>query len=204
MILQIYKLNSNEKYAEYGGKGDGDQRAVRWFDPLLGDPLPGVDNWSPPSLLQYLGDGKKKRALKTIGDFPGGSANSFIKKEAAERLSSFLDKTADLYPVNLMDDLDNEYFLVHIKNELPFDSLMRNVSIGKPVKYGPKANQGYFSPLEKWVFDDSYLVGQDIFVLPDSAYTIYVSERFKDAVIDAGLKGFVFQQEFWDENPIIT
>ena len=58
--------------------------------------------------------------------------------------------------------------------------------------------------IETWVFDESKLENIDLFVLPDSKTSIYVSEEFKRRVVEAGLKGFGFKTEFWDENLFIS
>jgi hypothetical protein len=54
------------------------------------------------------------------------------------------------------------------------------------------------------VFRQEEIGGADMFTLPDSSTTIYVSDKFKARVIDAGLKGFCFKTHFWDDNPFIS
>lgn len=55
--------NPSLSYADYGGVSENDEEKLQWYDPIMGVPLPAsMDDWEPPHLEQYLGDGKKKKA----------------------------------------------------------------------------------------------------------------------------------------------
>lgn len=198
----IYKWsNPSLSYAGYLAISESDDEKMQWYDPLMGVPLPAsTDDWGPPLLEQYLGDGKKKRKPRPIGDSPSSGAVHLVSQKAANALSDIFEKHAKLYPVKLRDAPNEEFFMVVVTTEI--DCLDRESSTGKKSGYEKKPE--YFSTIETWVFDESKLEGVDLFVLPDSNTTCYVSEGFKQRVIDSGLKGFEFRKEFWDEDPFIS
>ena len=204
-MRQIYKWRqSSMKYAGYLGITKQDERKLCWYDDLLGDPLPDLSNWETPRLVQYLGEGKKKRKPGIVGDSPSSASLNLISQNAADALTDIWDRHALLYPV-ILDDVPNmPYYMVVVQTELPFEALDREKSTGKPVKYGPYANQGFFAPIETWVFDQTIVSDNDLFSIPDTQVNYFVSERFKQRVIEAGLQGFCLRREFWEEKPFIS
>ncbi|AOE49525.1 imm11 family protein [Kangiella sediminilitoris] len=198
----IYKwFNPSLSYAGYLAVSESDDERMQWYDPLMGVPLPAsMEDWKPPLLEQYLGDGKKKRKPGIIGDSPSSGVVHLVSEKAANALSDIFEKHAKLYPVKLKDAPNENFYMVVVTTEI--DCLDRDKSTGKRTGY--EIRPEYFSSIHTWVFDESKLEGVDLFVLPDSKTTCYVSDRFKQRVIDAGLKGFGFEKEFWDEDPIIT
>ncbi len=193
-------FNPDMKYAGYLGVTDQDEKSIRWYDHILGEPLPSLSQWEPPVLQQYLGDGKKKRKPGIIGDAPSSGSINLISQRAVDVLEDILERHALLYPVKLVDAPDENFYMVVVKTKL--DCLDRQKSTGFQLTgYG---STKYFTPVHTWVFGEKCLGDNDLFVIPDCNISIYVSERFKKRVIEAGLKGFGFKKEFWDENTIIT
>lgn len=192
--------NPDMKYAGYIGVTDQDEKSICWDDPVLGEPQPSISQWKPPILQQYLGDGIKKRKPGIIGDAPSSGLYNLISQRAADILADIFECHALLYPVELVDMPKEKYYMVVAKTEL--DCLDRQKSTG--VQLAGYGSAKYFTPVHNWVFDKKCLGDNDLFVIPDSRISIYVSERFKERVIDAGLKGFGFRKDFWDKSPIIT
>lgn len=156
--------------------------------------------WSPPTVVQYLGDDRKKRKPAPIGDAPSSSQLNMVSQAGASALADIFARHAKLYPVILDDASDAPYFMVIPTTEI--DCIDREQSTGKLAKYGP--NPHMFAVVEEWVFRENEIGEADMFVLPDSPTTTYVSERFKQRVIEAGLKGFCLKRYFWEEDPFIS
>jgi hypothetical protein len=198
--MQIYKWSSAEKIAEYLGKDPADEEKINWFDSIMGIPLVALDEWKPPVLEQYLGENKKRKSLKLIGDAPVSGPVIIISELAANALRDIWDRHAVLYPVILSDDKEHNYYMVVVQTVL--DCLDREKSTGPKQKYGPTPD--LFASVETWVFDEGCIGDVDLFVLPDSKTAAFVSERFRQRVIKAGLKGFCLKKEFWEEDPWVS
>ena len=79
-MSEVFSWWSSDKYAEYSGKTDEDERKISWDVPGVGDPLPPLSEWKTPLLTQYLGE-KGKRKPRKIGDSPSvGRLISSVKK----------------------------------------------------------------------------------------------------------------------------
>jgi hypothetical protein len=189
-----YRWETTSKYAGYLGKAEADERKMRWYDTLMGDPLPDLGRWVPPNLEQYL-PGKAKP--KVIGDSPASALVNLISQKAAAELSEFFRGHAELYPVKLMDSEEN-YFMV-VAKQYP-DVLDRSKSSGMESSFKP----GLFCLVERWVFFEDRVKELDVFAIPDCPTTIYVSERFKQRVIASKLKGFCFKTFFEEQKPFIS
>jgi hypothetical protein len=172
---------------------------MRWFDPLIGDPLPSTQAWLAPMLTQYLGESKKLRKPKPIGDAPSAGLVHLVSQRAVTAFPSFWEKYTDLYPVRLIDS-DQPYFMVHAK--LVIDALDRDNSSGTRKKHG--GNPTHFSPLETWSFREEELADAPLFRLPDSDTALYVTDVFKRMVVGARLKGFCLKTSFWEESPFCS
>lgn len=196
----IYQWSSSDKYSGYLGVTDSDQDRIDWYDDFMGEPLPQhFSDWVIPNLRQYLGGGKNKRKLLPIGDAPTSVKTNLISAKAARSLEKILEKNVTLYPVKLLGDSDGSYYMVVCHTKL--DCIDRKMSEGK---LGRGSNPEHFAHIDKWVFDMECVGNNDIFVLPDDESNIYVSQRFKETVVEAGLKGFCFKTEFWEEAPFIS
>lgn len=189
----MYKWAITDKYATFMGATSADERKLRWDDPVMGDPLPTLAQWTPPKLSLYS-PGKAKE--KKLGDSPGSSTLNLVSQHAAEVLKEMFDKHALLYPIEL-EGADKPYYMVVVK---VIDALDRERSTGKIYNHRPNL----FSPVERWVFKDSLIYNVDLFTVPDSATCIYVSQRFKDKVMAAKLKGFCFKTEFWGGETVVS
>lgn len=199
--IQIYDWTGADETAGYLGKSTTDQEKICWYDSLMGVSLVSLEKWEPPVLEQYLGDNPKKRKrLKPIGDSPASGPVNIISERAAIALRDIWDRHALLYPVILDDDSDNNYYMVVVQTVL--DCLDREKSTGSKQKYGPTPD--LFASVHTWVFFEECIGDADLFVLPDSNTTSYVSERFRQRVIESGLKGFCLKKEFWEEDSWVS
>lgn len=197
--MTIYRWSAAESCADYVGKSEEDDRKLNWNDKFRGNPLPGLQDWEAPTLSQYRGE-NGSRALRKVTDCSSSASSTIISARAAEKLRSFWDRHATLYPVSIEDMPSETFYLVVVNTEL--DCLDRNASTGKLQKYGPTPD--LFAYVERWVFDQQCVGDNDVFTIPDSKTMIYVSDRFKEAVRDTGLKGFCLRREFWDPEPWVS
>lgn len=197
--MSIFNWWASENGAEFTGVSDLDRRKIRWYDKTIGDPLPRLVDWVPPTLTQYRG-GNGKRKLRPILDSASSASLNIVSTRARVELQDIWDRHVLLYPVILDQDQDNEFFVVVVKTTL--DCLDRAHSSGPLQKYGPTPE--LFASVHTWEFDDECVGGADIFTIPDSSTNIFVSERFKRRVAESGLKGFCLRNTFWDESPWIS
>ena len=192
---EVFSWWSSDKYAEYSGKTEEDDRKISWDVPGVGDPLPPLSEWKTPLLTQYLGE-KGKRKPRKIGDSPSVGAPNLISQKAADALRDIWDRHAILYPVCLDDAPGVMYYMVIVKTVL--DCLDESAS------RVAKDHKGRIRTIYDWVFKDGCLDDSDLFHLPYNKSAYYVSGRFKARVIEAGLKGFVFKTHFWERNPFTS
>jgi hypothetical protein len=198
--MAVYELGRSEKHAGYLGVSGEDERRLNWSDPIMGDPLVPLSAWNPPRLTQYLGQGKKKRKPKPLGDAPSSGELLLISQRAADALADIWQRHALLYPV-MLDDADQPYYMVVVQTVVD-EALDRKKSSGKLNTYG--GNPKHFVTLDEWVFDEKKLKGVEIFRIPDLKLAYYVTDAFKQRVIDAKLKGFCLKTRFWDDKPFIS
>lgn len=197
--MTIYEWSGSVKVADYGGVTEADDRIRRWYDPILGDPLPPLSKWRAPRLTQYLGEpGQKKRPRPTCDASSSGSLR-LISDRAARALSDIWGRHATLYPVHL-EDVGVRYYMVVVNTVL--DALDREASKGKRKRHG--GDETHFALLEEWVFYEDQLGAAEIFRLPDSNTVIYVSDAFRHRVVSSSLSGFCFKRKFWDPDPYCT
>ena len=65
--LQLYR--ANVFFCGWGGVGDimhQNRECILWDSPVLGKPLPPLEQWTAPTLVQYLNGRKKLKNLFTI------------------------------------------------------------------------------------------------------------------------------------------
>ena len=194
-MCEVFLWSSSDKYAEYSGKTDEDERKISWNVLGVGDPLPPLSDWKTPLLTQYLGE-KGKRKPRKIGDSPSVGLPTLISQKAADALRDIWDRHAILYPVRLDDAPGVMYYMVVVKTV--FDCLDESAS------RVAKDHKGRIRTIYDWVFKDGCLDDSDLFRLPYNEAIYYVSERFKARAIEAGLKGFVFKTHFWERNPFTS
>jgi hypothetical protein len=196
----IYQWTFSDNYPGYMGVTDADQNRIDWYDDFMGEPLPeNYKDWTVPTLEQYLGEGRKKRKPLPIGDAPTAVQTNLISEKAIKPLKEILDKHASLYPVVLSDDPEGIYYMVVCRTII--DCLDRKASVGK---LGRASNPEYFAHIDNWVFNKDCIRNNHMFVLPDDESSIFVSEHFKQIVVDSGLKGFCFKTEFCEESPFTS
>lgn len=123
-------------------------------------------------------------------------------KKTADLLSDVWDKHATLYPVILEDRPDEPYYMVVVHTVI--DCIDREQSVGTVNDFEDDERCGYFDLIREWVFREEEIGDNLMFVLPDNSAIIYVTEQFKQRVVDAGLKGFGFRKAFFDETAFIS
>ena len=84
------------------------------------------------------------------------------------------------------------------------DCIDREQSVGTVNDFEDDERCGYFDLIREWVFREEEIGDNLMFVLPDNSAIIYVTEQFKQRVVDAGLKGFGFRHAFFDETAFIS
>jgi len=210
-MTKFFRWWGGAKYAGYVGAAAADDRKVAWYDETLGDPLPPLDQWKPPLLRQYLGEGPVLRKPRKIGDAPSSALANIISPRAAKELADIWSRHADLYPVRLEDAPGATYFMVVCRERLGWDSLDEgSVCLKHPLERAqhiPAAQRldgAVVYAVKEWHFIDEKVGDRDLFVLPNSEVAYFVSERFVQRVKAAKLKGFRFDAVYSDPNPIIT
>ena len=197
--MAIYRWTGAEACADYVGKTEDDDRRLNWNDKFRGTPLPSIQRWETPTLTQYRGE-NGTRGLRDVTDCSSSASSNIISALAAEKLRIIWERHAALYPVKLEDVPSQNFYLVVVNTEL--ECIDRRASTGKLQRYGPTPD--LFAYVEDWVFDEQCVGDNDVFTIPDSKTMIYVSERFKECVSDAGLKGFCLRRRFWDPDPWVS
>ena len=193
-MKQIFLLRKGGKYAGYVGKTEQDDRKASWDVAGIGDPLPPLEQWEAPMLTQYLGDGKKPRKPKKVGDAASSGRPLLISQRAADALSDIWERHALLYPVRL-DNAQDMYYMVIVQTTLDcLDEASSRVARNK---------LGICSVYE-WEFKNGITPDEDVFILPYNKTAIYVSEVFKERVVKAKLKGFAFLTNFFDPKPFVS
>ena len=193
--MQIYNWGGGESATEYIGETDEAERAISWFDRLLGDPLPSLEEWDPPSLIQYRG-ANGKRKLRIVTDCVYSAELGLVSERAVDALSDIWDRHAKLYPV-VLDDAELAYYMVVVTTQL--DCLDRKNSSGSLQKYGPTPDR--FASVHTWQFNADCVGDSDLFVIPDSRTNMFVSARFRERVTEAALSGFTLKTHFWQDDP---
>jgi hypothetical protein len=197
--MTIYSWVNTTKYAGFLGETAEDERQLRWYDSLMGDPLPELKEWEPPRLRQYLGQGKAKRNPVPLGDSASSALLNLVSRRAVEALDDIWSNSVSLYPVVLADHVETFYMVV---SKVQLDCLDEEKSKGKHLDLGTRVVR--FASIDEWVFDESCVGLNDIFHLPYSTTMLFVSERFKSRVVAAKLKGFCFMSNAWDPAPFIS
>ena len=195
-MKEIFLWRRGKKYAEYDGVTEADNRKIDWSVLDVGDPLPPLEQWEAPRLTQYLGDGKKPRKPKKIGDASFVGRPLLISQRAADALKDIWDRHATLYPVHLDDAPEQMYYMVIVKTVL--DCLDEDAS--RLVR----DRKGRICSVYDWVFKEGCLDDSDIFRLPYNETAFYVTTRFKERVVAAKLKGFAFYTHFWDADAFVS
>lgn len=198
--MEVYEWGSTMKFAGYEGKTDAEDRQVSWYIKSMGIPLPPLAEWKTPTLVQYLGGGPRLRKPKVVGDCVASTRLRIISQAAADALADVWEKHALLYPVRL-DDVPDQCFYIVVPR-IALDCLDWERS-----KFARCAN-GQPCSLKEWVIREDALGDADLFNIPlypgSTSLRYYVTERFRQRVIDAGLGDFVFGRVWCDPKPLIT
>lgn len=200
MIYEWFNINS--RYAQYIGSTEEYDSAMTWYSPILGTPLPSLSEWKIPTLTQYIGQHDSKLS-RMITDCVSSSSVHLISPKAANLLKDIWDKHATLYPV-ILDDRPNEYYYMIVIHTV-IDCIDRKLSIGTIHDWTEKGQMGLFDGITEWVMREEEVGNNHLFVLPDSPTSIYVTEEFKNRVIEAKLTGFSFHRtRYLDDDGITT
>ena len=113
-----------------------------------------------------------------------------MNKRSTLALKNILDESAELI---CLESLDEKYYLVNILKVI--DAIDYENSTLE------KLSSGFVIGIEKYVFKEEFLQGQHLFktLLDDTimATDVFVSDKFKSTVEEAGLVGFKFT-EVWN------
>ncbi|WP_367178559.1 DUF1629 domain-containing protein, partial [uncultured Moraxella sp.] len=97
---------------------------------------------------------------------------------------------------------DEPYYMVVVHTVI--DCIDREKSVGTVNEFEGDERQGYFDCIYEWVFREDEIGDNLMFVLPDEPAIIYVTEQFKQRVVDAGLSGFGFVKRLFDDKAFIS
>ena len=195
-MKEIFEWRKGKKYAEYEGVTEADGRKIAWNVVGVGDPLPPLERWEAPRLKQFLGDGKRIKKPRKIGDSPSTGLPHLISQRAADALKDIWDRHATLYPVHLDDAPEQMYYMVVVKTVLDcLDEEASQIS---------RDHKGNIRVVHEWVFKEDRLDDSDLFRLPYEETAFYVTTRFKERVVAAKLKGFAFYTHFWDADAFVS
>ncbi|OPX41846.1 hypothetical protein CLHUN_42830 [Ruminiclostridium hungatei] len=141
------------------------------------------DSWEPLKLKLINHDGKLKR-----GDMPYLSPGKPVfTKKAIESLRGFLEGNAEVLPI---DYELQELFILNIINRI--DAIDYEKS---EIKYGDEKR---IIRVKKYSFVVEKIKNQHIFKILNQLFgTVFVSDEFRNKVIESGLEGFKFV-EVWD------
>lgn len=195
---KFFRWRSGEKYGRYCGKTDAEEEKLDLCFPFfdVGAPLPPLEQWETPLLAQYLGEGSKKRKPRKVGDCVSTVGINLISPRAVDALSDIFERhDVRLYPVQL-DDTPEVYYAVAVKTVI--DCLDEDASKVERNIYGNICS------IYTWVFKEGFSIEADLFVLPYDNRCCLVSERFKERVVQAKLKGFAFHTHFFDLKPFVS
>jgi hypothetical protein len=130
---------------------------------------------------------QNKKMRDTI--YPGSGMVAFSEK-AIEIMMPFLNGNVQILPLVHPTE---KYYLLNITNII--DALDYNNSEIKRLRSGTMIR------VEQYVFKEDLIKNQDIFKIPYFTSFVYVSDSFRQAVIDNKLTGFNFI-ELWDSNEV--
>ncbi|WP_053600437.1 imm11 family protein [Bacillus sp. FJAT-18017] len=181
--MKIWQLNSFiEKYEVFNSTTD--QVRKLFSKNFRGKPM--EDIWETPQVRIYK-KGKKS-------DFPSGLLSvPILSEKAVEVLSGLLTDKAELLP--LMTTENEKYYAVNVLNVLD--------CIDGEQSEATRLPDNQILTYKKYAFLAEIAEGQDIFKIVDHEEKflinspVFVSDRFRDRVLQSGLKGFDFI-EVWD------
>ncbi|MFC4321423.1 imm11 family protein [Litchfieldia salsa] len=143
------------------------------------------NNWTPMEVTTYK-KGKES-------DFPAGLLSPpVISEKAAEVLANLIEGQVEVLP--LIIDHNRKYYVINVVNVL--DCINPELSVSRTF-------HGRTMEYTKYEFIPEVIGGQDIFkiVFHDTKKilksAVFVSDIFRQRVIDSGLEGFDFI-EVWD------
>jgi hypothetical protein len=192
--MNIYEWGFTEKYSVYEPESYGSQ------DVLNGE-LGSIDQWEPIKFIEVR-SGKGRHIKGAPGDFPGTTSfNHLVSQVAVDALGNMLTDFGELFPVKL-EGQDKLFYIFECTNVV--DCLNEDMSM--IVRSDLGFMQSIIVTLP--VFYEDKIGGNHVFTvpqLPKSQSRIYVTERFKDEVIKAGLKGlFLHKGNMSKENPWLS
>lgn len=197
-VLMFYELSSNIKYAELIDVTQADCRKIWWSHHDIGDPLPDLNDWISPVLKDYQGENGERKKRK-VADFSG---QNFVSHKAKQVLDDLWGDHVDLYPVQVPDAQDPRYYMVVVKTVLDCLDVEKSV-------FARRTNGDPYL-LKEWRFKEDVIGDVPIFRFKDDfpksvmGDVVYVSERFKNFVLEEKLKGAVFNKKLNDDAPIIS
>jgi hypothetical protein len=130
---------------------------------------------------------QNKKMRDTV--YPGSGMVAFSEK-AIEIMKPFLTENVQILPLT---HPNHKYYLLNVTNVI--DALDYDNSEFLKLRSGKKVK------VKQYVFKEDLVLNQDIFKIKQFTSDVYVSDRFRQSVIDNKLTGFNFI-ELWDSNEV--
>lgn len=201
--MKVYKWIESKQYACYMTTNLKDEKKMLWK--VDDEPAPSRKQWNPITLEQYLGYSlfDEELNLKTIGDNPHCPYGlQLISHKAKEALTDIWEEYTNLYPVILKDTSEPFYIVVP---KLHIDCLDKKKS---EIMYSKHDNTP--SLLINWSIINAKLEDAPIFsidfgkIIETDFDSYFITDNFKNRVIDADLEGFCFIESMSEAKPFIS
>lgn len=186
--MKIWRLyHDQDKYAQIAPISSFDEDGVA----TLHDARKSwTSNWKTPDVKEVRFKGTKWVDVNSYLIMP--LCNTKTKKA----LICLIENSVEWLPVNVQRKNKkmeiNEHFILHVTNMV--DALDYENSA---VRYSPYDNQSIIW-IDKFSFLEEKISGQHIFKLPEMPKNhVFVSDKFRNLVIDNGIIGWEFIEE-WD------
>ena len=148
-----------------------------------------IDEWVPISVKYnpYTLDQSRGDCTGT-----GGGRLLVLTEKAVEALQEVIDQTGELLPL----DCEEEALWVFNVTNILEGALNLEQSVYSTISTGAISN------IKKYVFYEDAVKNQYIFRMAEYPATLYATDRFKDLVEAAGLKGFKFETVYPPEEVV--
>jgi len=164
-------------------------------NPTFPEKLLPVEQWVPPELVLFEGEGEDRRKTAGLADFINACPAHVLSERAVDALSDLWEKYGDLYPMKVRGYEQTFYgfYPTNVVDCLDFEH---------SVLKGTGGNGARFSVALEFIFFEEKVGDNIIFTIPDHPHgPIYVNEMFKERVKKAKLKGLQLNAKFFDPKP---
>jgi len=175
--MKIWRLDTDaDRYINIRLKNyEADREKI--VDEFTGEPM--LESWTPV-LVETEGRGKASDQPHLLVGVP------VFNKKAVEALNDLISQHVEYLP------------LIHDKYELYAINVLNQIdAIDYSTSKYKTFDDGTFYRFIEYGFKQDIIMGEHIFKIPEESTRIYVSDEFRNRVIEKKLKGFVFI-EVWD------